>query len=213
MSQKLKRKNSKGIKIWVSWVFLLALFCFFNVPTAQSENTLNDKFLRAWIKGNGKQINVHNGKLQVAKLKKKDNVMNVMLVAFDCDADDTDADGDSTPNDCDGYCYDIINLKSVSGDCEEEKIGELYTCGSDEKTGSAIISKFDDPEDFEAAIITKQVFKNDGTLKKLESKAGIGKIDDVDTLYIEPDYVFKNLLLKATEITEEELDCTPQQPE
>ncbi len=140
MSQKLKRKNSKGIKIWVSWVFLLALFCFFNVPTAQSENALNGKFLRAWIKGNGKQINVNNGQLQVAKLKKKDNVMNVKLVAFDCDQTDVI---DFTQNDCDGYCYDIINLKLDLSDCKEEDIGELYTCGSDEKTGSAIIFKSD----------------------------------------------------------------------
>jgi hypothetical protein len=94
-------------------------------------------------------------------------------------------------------------------DCQEEDIGDLYTCGSDEKTGSAIIEKFEDPNYFEAAIITKQVFTSGGTLKKLESKAGIGKIDDEDTL-IEPDSVFKNLLLKSTEITEEKLDCTPQ---
>jgi hypothetical protein len=53
---------------------------------------------------------------------------------------------------------------------------------------------------------------NDGTLEKLESKAGSGKIDDVDTS-IEPDYVFKNLLLKATEITKSEFGCIPLQTE
>ena len=206
MSQKLISKDSKGIKIWVSSLFLLALFCFFNVPTAQSVDALDGKFLRAWIKGNGKQINVNNGRLQVAKLKKKDNVMNVKLVAFDCDSDEITEPSTSTPNDCYGYCYTIFSLPDT-GECDEVEIGELYTCGEDEKTGSAIISKFDDPEDFEAAIITKHVFEG-GTLKKLESKAGSGKIDDVDTLYIEPDYVFKNLLFKAKEITEEELGCT-----
>ncbi len=145
----------------------------------------------------------------MTKLKKKDYEINVKLVAYDCD----DNDGiEFTRNDCGGYCYDIISLTPDSSNCEEEDIGDLYTCGRDEKTGSAIVSKFDDPDNFEAAFITKQVFTNDGTLKKLESKAGSGKIDDENTS-IEPDSVFKNVLLKATEITEEELDCTPLQPE
>ena len=208
MSQKLKVRNSKGIKIWVSWLFLLALFCFFNVPNAQSQNALDGKFLSTWIKGNGKQINANNGQLQMAKLKTKDYEINVKLAAYDCDGTD---DTGFTPNDCGGYCYDIISLKPDSGNCEEEDIGDLYTCGSDEKTGSAIISKFDDPDHFEAAIITKQVFANDGTLQKLESKAGSGNIDDQSTS-IQPDSVFKNILLKATEITEEELGCTLLQP-
>ena len=206
MSQKLKGKNSKRIKMGVIWLLLLALFCFFNVPTAQSENDLDGKFLRAWIKGNGKQVNVNNGQLQVAKLKKKDYKINVKLVAYDCEDDDAEA---FTQNDCGGYCYDIINLKSDSGDCEEEEIGELYTCGSDEKTGSAWISKSDGSDDFYASFITKQVFTKGDTLKKFESKAGSGQIDDTDTS-MEPDSVFKNVLLKATEIKEEELDCTPQ---
>jgi hypothetical protein len=209
MSQKLKCKNLKGIKIWLSWLFLLAIFCFLSVPTvhAQSGNRLDGKFLKAWIKGNGKQIDVNNGKLKVAKLKKKENVMDVKLVAFDCDAVEKNG---TTPNDCDGYCYYIINLKPDSEDnCEEENIGELYTCGSAEEIGSAIISKSDDTEDFEAAIITKHVFRGDDTLKKLESKAGSGKIDDIRTSIV-PDYVFKNLLLKATEIAEADLRCTPE---
>jgi hypothetical protein len=172
---------------------------------------LDGKFLRAWIKGNGKQINVNNGKLQVAKLKKKENGLNVKLVAFDCDPDADPDTETSTPNDCDGYCYYIINLKEpeTGGICEEENIGELYTCGSAEEIGSAIILKSDGTEHFEAAFITKHVFE-DGTLKKIESKAGSGKIDDADTEYIDPDRVFKNLLLKAKEITEAELDCTPE---
>ena len=203
MSQERSGKNSERIKKGISWLLLLVLFCLFNAATALAEGALDGKYLRVWIKGNGKQVNLNNGQLQVAKLKKKDFNFNVKLVAYDCD-------GTDPTNDCDdGYCYDIILLKPDSVNCLEEDIGDLYTCGSDEKTGSAIIEKCDDPDHFEAAIITKQVFTNGGTLKKLGSKAGIGKIDDEDTL-IEPDSVFKNLLLKATEITEEELDCTPQ---
>jgi len=106
----------------------------------------------------------------------------------------------------------IILLKPDSGNCQEEDIGDLYTCGSDEKTGSAIIEKFNDPDYFEVAIITKQVFTKGGTLKKFESKAGSGKIDD-ETTSIQPDSVFKNVVLKATEITEGELGCTLQPPE
>lgn len=203
MSQKLKGKKSKGIKIGVSWLFLLALFCFFNAPTAQAENALNGKFLSIWIKGNGKKINDNNGQLQVAKLKKKDYEINVKLVAYDCDDIDPEA-----PNDCGGYCYDIISLTPDSVNCEEEDIGDLYTCGSDEKTGSAWISKSDGSNDFYASFITKQVFTNGDTLKKFESKAGSGQIDDTDTL-MEPDHVFKNVLLKATEIREADLNCTP----
>jgi hypothetical protein len=206
MSQEGSGKNSERIKKGISWLLFLVLFCLFNAATALAEDALDGKYLRVWIKGNGKQVNLNNGKLQVAKLKKKDYNFNVKLVAYDCDGTD---DIDVTPNDCDGYCYNIMLLKPDSGNCQEEDIGDLYTCGSDEKTGSAIIEKFNDPDYFEAAIITKQVFTKGGTLKKFESKAGSGKIDDEDTL-IEPDSVFKNLLLKATEITEEKLDCTPQ---
>lgn len=205
MSKKIMGENSKRIKILGYLLFLSALFCFFNAPVVRAENALDGKFLNAWIKGNGKQINDNNGQLQVAKLKKKDYEIQVKLEAYDCDADDAI---DFTQNDCGGYCYAIKSLKRDSGNCEEEDIGDLYTCGSDEKTGAAIISTFNDPDSFEAAFITKQVFTNDDTLKKLESKAGSGKIDDENTL-IEPDAVFKNVLLKATEINEDELDCTP----
>ena len=132
MSQKRKCKNSRGIKIWVSWLFLLALFYFFSVPTAQSQNALGGKFLKAWIKGNGKQINVNNGQLKVAKLKKKDNEFNVKLVPFDCNQNDGTG---FTKNDCAGYCYDIISLEPESDICDKDPIGELYTCGEDEKTG------------------------------------------------------------------------------
>ena len=206
MSQKCNGKNSERIKKGISWLLLLVLFCLFNAAAALADPALDGKYLRVWIKGNGKQVNLNNGQLQVAKLKKKDYNFNVKLVAYNCDGDGTDPG--FTPNDCDdGYCYDIILMKPDSSNCEEEDIGDLYTCGSDEKTGSAIIEKFDDPDYFEAAIITKQVFQNGGTLKKLESKAGSGKIDDTSTS-IDPDSVFKNVLLKATEITEEELGCT-----
>jgi hypothetical protein len=209
MSPKRSGKKSKVIKKGASWLLLFALFCLLNAATALAEPALDGKYLRVWIKGNGKQVNLNNGQLQVAKLKKKDYNFNVKLVTYDCDG--TDAI-DFTLNDCGGYCYDIILLKPDPDNCEEEDIGDLYTCGSNEKTGSAIIEKFDDPDYFEAAIITKQVFKNGSTLKKLESKAGSGKIDD-ETTSIEPDSVFKNVVLKATEITEEELDCTPEPPE
>ena len=206
MSQERSGKNSERIKKGIRWLLLLVLFCLFNAATALAEGALDGKYLRVWIKGNGKQVNLTNGQLQEAKLKKKDYNFNVKLVAYDCDV----TDPAFSRNDCDdGYCYDLILLKPDSGNCVEEDIGDLYTCGSDEKTGSAVIEKYDNPDYFEAAIITKQVFTNGGALKKLESKAGIGKIDDEDTL-IEPDSVFKNLLLKATEITEEELDCNPQ---
>jgi len=212
MSQKRERKNSRGIKIWISWLFLLALFCFFSVPAAQSQDDLDGIFLKAWIKGNGKQININNGQLKVAKLKKKDYEFNVKLKRFDCDEDEGSG---FTKNDCDGNCYDIIILEPDLDFCDEEEIGELYTCGEDEKTGSAIIYKDDDedPDGFVAAFafITKQVFKKDGTLIKLESKAGSGYIDDKGTL-IEPDSVYKNVLLKATEIREADLDCTPNPP-
>jgi hypothetical protein len=205
MSQNPMGSSSKKTKIIGYLLFLLALFCFFNAQAVRAENALDGKFLNTWIKGNGKQINDNNGQLQLAKLKKKDYVIQVKLEAYDCDTGDTT---DFTQNDCGGYCYAITSLKFDSGSCEEEDIGDLYTCGGDEKTGSAIISTFNDPNSFEAAFITQQVFTKDGTLKKLESKAGSGKIDDEDTS-IEPDAVLKNVLLKATEIAEDELDCTP----
>lgn len=205
MSPKQQDDNLKPIKVLGYLLFLSAIFCFFNAPAVWAENALDGKILNAWVKGNGKQINDHNGKLQVAKLKKKDNEIQIKLEAYDCDTGDAI---DFTQNDCGGYCYAITSLKSDSRSCEEEDIGDLYTCGRDEKTGSAIISTFDDPNSFEAAFITQQVFTKDGTLKKLESKAGSGKIDDEDTS-IEPDAVLKNVLLKATEIDEDELDCTP----
>lgn len=209
MSQERSDKKSERIKKGVSWLLLSVLFFLFNAATALAEGALDGKYLRVWIRGNGKHVSLNNGQLRVAKLKKKDYNFNVKLVAYDCDG----ADPEYTLNDCDdGYCYDIILLKPDSGSCEEEDIGDLYTCGNDEKTGSAIIEKFDDPDYFEAAIVTKQVFKNGGILKKLESKAGSGKIDD-ETTSIMPDSVFKNVVLKSTEITEERLDCTPQPPE
>lgn len=209
MSQNQMGSSSMRTTIIGYLLVLLTLFCYFNTPVVRAENALDGKFMNAWMQGNGKQINDNNGQLQVAKLMKKDYEIQVKLEAYDCDTGDT---LDFTQNDCGGYCYAITSLKSDSGSCEEENIGDLYTCGRDEKTGSAIISTFDDPKSFEAAFITKQVFTNGGTLKKLESKAGSGKIDDEDTS-IEPDAVLKNVLLKATEITEDELDCTPQQSE
>jgi hypothetical protein len=212
MSQKRNCKNLRGITIYA---ILLFLFCFFSVSAAQSEGDLDGKYLKAWIKGNGKQITDNNGKLKEAKLKKKDSEIYIKLEAFDCDG----VDGEDFPqNDCDGYCYYIINLESDSGACEEKNIGELYTCGINEKTGSAWIEKYDDSEESEdshgflAAFITRQLFKKDGTLKKFESKAGSGfgytDVDDLGDTF-RPVFVFKNVLLKATEIKESDLNCTP----